>query len=264
MLHPACNNILCAVIQVAWQPIVERLEPLAHIRLESQARLYARARRVHGDPPPPPPTNGDTAVARGVTVPTEDLPFFVDSDAWALEHGRMVAGHAHPLSPDPHGIPESILHFVGYVPGPAERPMRIQCSTGGCQGFKIAAWGGVTVLNSRDARSDLPLFLGTAVQQFRELLGLAPAGDWVIIPPRRRGAGTGLAGGVASPPVTILSPESDGVALWEVDWLVRRRYVQLMHETGAAVIALMDLVRSRLIPLGVCITCEEPVRCRGR
>jgi len=222
---------------------VERLSPLAHIRLESQTRLYARARLVNMTAPRAP-------AAPGVTVPPKALPFFVDTDSWALEHGRMVAGHAHPLSADPHGIPESILHFVGYAPAPAERPMRIQCGRGECAGFKIADWGGVTLLNSRHVRSDVPLFLGTSMQQFRELLGLVPAADWVVDAARGGGVrgnrtrGEGSLrprGGLRA--VAVLSPGGDGVALWEVDCIMRARYLQLLRETSSAVTALLDLVR---------------------
>lgn len=233
------------VLQVAWGALVERLHPLAHIRLESQVRLYARARLVDVT---------SQRAALGVTVPPKALPFFVDTDAWSLEHGRMVAGHAHPLSADPHGIPESILHFVGYMPASEERPMRIQCSRGECAGFKIADWGGVTLLNSRHVQSDLPLFLGTSIQQFRELLGLAAAGNWVVAAPRgvagNRSQGRRshhVRGGLGA--VAVLSPEGDGVALWEVDWLMRHRYLQLLHETSSAVAALLDLVRSLPLPV---------------
>eukprot|EP00892_Ulva_mutabilis_P002005 jgi/Ulvmu1/11805/UM080_0016.1 len=220
-------------IEAAWGPLVQRLAPLADVRLESQARLFARARLV-SVPVPPAAADG---VSPGVTLPPEALPFFVDSDAWALEHGRMIAGHAHPLSPDPHGIPENVLHFVGYLPPAAERPMRVRCGAALCAGFQIAGWGGVTIMNADDYRRDVPLFLGTAMQQFREVLGLTPAGDWRVACDRAAGGE-----GVHLVRVAVLSPASDGVALWEVDGLLRRRYRQLLNETGAAVTALLDLV----------------------
>lgn len=216
---------------MAWGPAVRRLQPLADVRLESQARLYARARLLNT-------TAGAAHPTHGVTITPEALPFFVDTDAWSLEHGRMIAGHVHPLSSDSHGIPENILHFVGYLPPPGERPMRIQCGTGDCAGFKIAGWGGVTILNAEDHRRDLPLFLGTAMQQFRELLGLPPARDWDVVGAPRCGTDGGEGARVA-----VVSPEVNGVALWEVDVLMRQRYVQLLAETGAAVTALLDMVR---------------------
>lgn len=94
------------------------------------------------------------------------MPFFVESDSWALEAGRIVTGHTHPLAPNFHGIAEKLLHFVGYIPAAVEAPMHVDCGAraqegvpkDGCSGFVVAQWGGVVVLNS--ASSAITMLMG--------------------------------------------------------------------------------------------------------
>lgn len=123
---------------------------LLSLRVETQQRLFTRGRLL--DPDTARPLGG------GVRLSEATIPFFVDSDSWALESGRIVTGHTHPLAPDFHGIAEKLLHFVGYIPAADEEPMHVDCrndadsmSQGDCAGFVVAQWGGVVLMNSATA-----------------------------------------------------------------------------------------------------------------
>jgi hypothetical protein len=181
--------------QDIWRPIAERLSPLLSLRVETQQRLFAVGRRLH----PSPGDASNNARKEGVTLTATDIPFFVDADTWALESGRIVSGHVHPLSPESHGIPETLLHFVGYVPALSEQPMSVECSSpqsgGSCAGFTVERWGGVAILNNASYREDAEAmsmaadesattvskmhpariadYLGLAVQQFPSVEGPA-------------------------------------------------------------------------------------------
>lgn len=142
-------------MQGFWAPIAARLSPLLSLRIETQQRLHARGRLL--DPGTEPITV--RATEGGVRLSEAAIPFFVDSDSWALESGRIVTGHTHPLAHDFHGIAEKLLHFVGYVPAAVQQPMHVDCGTDavegvsseGCMGFVVAQWGGVVIMNSASA-----------------------------------------------------------------------------------------------------------------
>jgi hypothetical protein len=149
-------------MQRFWAPIAARLSPLLSMHIETQQRLHARGRLL--DPGTVRPAEG------GVRLSEAAIPFFVDSDSWALESGRIVTGHTHPLAPDFHGIAEKLLHFVGYVPSVDEQPMYVECGAvdgsggvvemqpqGGCMGFVVAQWGGVVIMNNATAAITTPV-----------------------------------------------------------------------------------------------------------
>jgi Phosphatidylinositol-glycan biosynthesis class S protein len=135
----------CVRLQGVWAPIAARLSPLLSLRIETQQRLHARGRLLD-------PSTVRSAMG-GVRLSETAIPFFVDSDSWALESGRIITGHTHPLAPDFHGIAEKLLHFVGYIPAADEQPMYVECGTGSvkdgeCMGFVVEQWGGVAIMNS--------------------------------------------------------------------------------------------------------------------
>lgn len=286
---------VCLAMQELWQPIANRLQPLLSLRTESQLRLFASARVP--DPQPAPvasakasassapaidssatdagnnsgsangadTTSSDVANRTHTLLSKADLPFFVDLDAWSLGFGRTGSGHVHPLSPDPHLIPETVLNFVAYVPARWRRPMTIAGSPPG-EGFITPGWGGVAILNDLHASADdaagaLPAaasaaFHGLALQQLRQLLGLPDR--WPVAAQlhtnanpaafrREHGAASAASAasdaGSLSAPVVLLPPGAAAVALWEVDALLRHRFRQLMRDTADAVVTLLDLVQ---------------------
>lgn len=190
------------------------------------------------------------AAETGTTLHAGDLAFFVDSSSWSLETGRTTAGHEHPLAPGAHLLPETLLHFVAYVPSIERQPMRIaptDAASGGSpsQAFLVRDWGGVVILNrlTRDSHNassagahggvpntSLAYFHGVAMQQLRALLGLpdANASAWPL-----------------SQHVQVESPGALVVTLWELDALMRRRYLQLVQEASDAAQTLIGLVRHK-------------------
>lgn len=241
-------------LQEVWHPLATRLEPLLSLRLESQLRLGAPA-RVLGTPNVPPPAAADAppeatlatseegapeataevggaaASDHGFTIAEEELPFFVDSDAWSLGFGRTGSGHANPLGPDPHLIPESVLQFVAYVPGRARQPLAISGDPPAA-GFVSPGWGGVTLVNAAaDGAGLLPAaaeaaFFGSALQQMRQLFDL----------PERPAAQRGR--------VAVTPPGAKLLADWELDVLLRGRLRALLADAAATTVTLLDLVRA--------------------
>lgn len=98
-------------------------------------------------------------------------------------------------------------------------------------------------------------FIGLGAQQFRDMLNLAPAenvflglercpfaadGGWSQHnhPESQDSRTSGCSGGVF-----VLSPGPDVVSLWELDWLIRNRFLQLISETDQSLRSLLQLVR---------------------
>ena len=172
-----------------------------------------------------------------------DLPFFVDLDAWSLTSGRTGAGHQHPLSRDPHLIPEQLLQFVAYVPATHRQPVAIQGShvhgSPGIRGFVMPSWGGVNIHNiaAQQPAGALPasameLHHGVALQQLRQLLHLPDRWPLATQPAAH-----------ASGPLHV-PPGKHVVALWELDAMMRQRFEHLVVETADAITTLLELVRT--------------------
>ena len=305
-------------MQALWAPLAQHLSPLLSLRAESQLRLYAPARV----PPPEPapheahhthPANSDAHAARasadsveaqagasaadqaatpgaGVapathTVLTEEhLPFFVDLDSWSLGFGRGGSGHVHPLSPDPHLIPEHVLHFVCYVPAEFRQPMAIAVNEQERLGFVTPGWGAVGIVNtqhhqgnssssskthSKDrcgglqalAQEAEAAYMGIAVQQFRQLLGLPDRASVSAQHQARTSAAASSQescnydsyyadadcaddGVSATAAAAIVPPGAQVVAAWEVDRMMRAQLPRLLRSTAQAVTGLLGLVRS--------------------
>ena len=104
-------------------------------------------------------------------------------------------------------------------------------------------------------RQSAEKFIGLAAQQFREMLNLGPAenvfvgreqcsfpaeGGWSrrTHPKSPDSRASECSGGVF-----VLSPGPDVVALWELDWLIRSRFSQLIRETDQSLRSLLQLVR---------------------
>jgi hypothetical protein len=158
-----------------------------------------------------------------------ELPFFVDLDAWSLGFGRSGSGHVHPLAPDPHLIPECLLNFVGYVPAIRRQPMGI-AGEPLALGFAMPGWGAVTLINQERPVTKLPdskmeAMFGSFVQHFRELLGLVDL-------EQQSGDGS----------VVTVPCGKEVLADWELDFLMRSRFRELIRETAGAVITLLELV----------------------
>jgi hypothetical protein len=244
-------------LQELWRPIASRLQSLLSLRVESQVRLFASARVSSPAQPPAPPSpphqppiaaTDDPVSSKDALppvlpspleptvprtlIPEADLPFFVDLDAWSLGHGRTGSGHMHPLAEHAHLIPENLLHFVGYAPAKWRHPMAI-AGEPASTGFVIPGWGAVAILNVEQAALGgvLPpeseaAFFGLVLQQFRTLLGLP--GGWPLMQ-----HGT----------ISAVPAGDQLLTLWELDSLVRQRYVQLLEETARTTVTLLDLVR---------------------
>jgi Phosphatidylinositol-glycan biosynthesis class S protein len=233
-LHSTAQT--CRWCPQAWDALAERLSPLLSLRTESNVRLHAAARV--------PDTLAD---APGTELAEDALAFFIDFDSWGLDVGRTTAGHEHALAPGAHLIPEALLHFVAYVPQRVRQPMRITgphtAGSDGARAFVTRDWGGVIILDESVDRQDadlhstpgsvsqhgMAIFHGVAMQQFRSLLGLPAANtsDWRL---------TGN--------LLVESPGAQAVTLWELDALLRQRYLQLMHDTADAAQTLVHLVRA--------------------
>jgi hypothetical protein len=158
------------------------------------------------------------------------LPFFVDLDAWSLDYGRSGSGHVHLLAPDPHLIPENVLNFVAYVPAIARQPLGISGEPP-AMGFVMPGWGAVAFINQGHRsvmlpERDMAAYFGIFVHHFRELFSLP-----------------GLNHMSQNSSVMLLPPGKDILADWELDFLMRCRFRQLIQDTASATITLIDLVR---------------------
>jgi Phosphatidylinositol-glycan biosynthesis class S protein len=246
-------------MQDIWEPLAQRLQAVLSLRFESQLRLFAPARVPNPTPMPHCAASADSAPqavqdAMGnaggpaedsgagerqqstrTVLAQEDLPFFVELDAWSLGFGRTRSGHVRPLAPDPHLIPENVLNFVAYVPARWRQPMTIATAAGGREllGFCTPGWGAVGLINAGTAAAGaVPVeaqanYMGLALQQLRQLIGLP---DCLPLAEQRDIA------------TTIVPPGQQAVALWEVDSLLRLRYAELASDTAEAVVKLLGLV----------------------
>ena len=244
-IEPTC-------LQEVLGPLASRLQPLLSLRSESQVRLYAPGRLRGGGRRTREATEptieqraaaveqpSSEAVSRDVnqtgrfTLLREDeLPFFADLDGWSLGFGRSGSGHVHPLSPDPHLIPERLLHFVAYVPSLRRQPMLI-AGEPPSSGYVMPGWGAVGLVNplqpaSQLAQKDLASYFGLFAHQFRELVGLAEREPHFEL-------------SVHAP--AYLPPGKQVVADWEIDGLMAMRFEHLIRDTARAVVTLLDLVR---------------------
>ncbi|GMH30940.1 hypothetical protein Nepgr_032783 [Nepenthes gracilis] len=190
-----------SVDETLLAPVIEALEPIADISVESQI-LYHTPKSFF--------SYWDDK--RGSYIfNTKDLPFFVNSNEWHLDTSVAAGGRS------------KILHIVIYIPSAKECPLLLQLPNGEISmtnGFISPMWGGVIVWNSsncprtsgskhpirhtipfEDLKKVIEVFLG----QLRQLFGLQSNGVYVG----------------ASDRVNLLASER-GFTEWELDVLSRQ------------------------------------------
>ncbi|KAK7293142.1 hypothetical protein RJT34_16003 [Clitoria ternatea] len=150
------------------QPVIEALQPIANIIVESQVLYHAPMSSFsYWD---------DKLDSHIFTI--EDLPFFVNSNEWHLDTSVAAGGRS------------KVLQLVVYIPSAKECPLRLELPSGEISktnGFISPMWGGVVVWNpescikdfeSKDpvrhviSPQDLQKMFEVLMGQLRQLLGL--------------------------------------------------------------------------------------------
>ncbi|KAH7576373.1 hypothetical protein JRO89_XS01G0046900 [Xanthoceras sorbifolium] len=204
-------------------PIIEVLEPIANISVESQVLYHTpKSSFSYWD------ENQNSYIFN-----TKDLPFFANSNEWHLDTSTAAGGQS------------KILQFVVYIPTAKECPLRLQLPNGEISktnGFISPMWGGVIVLNPRSCLKDLEskqpqrhtmspedlqevfeVFMG----QFRQIFGLKSDNSYV-----------GESG------TFHLLPSERGFTEWELDVLSRQHTCFNLHSCATTLGSLSRLVQS--------------------
>ncbi|KAL5798728.1 hypothetical protein ACOSQ2_003548 [Xanthoceras sorbifolium] len=204
-------------------PIIEVLEPIANISVESQVLYHTpKSSFSYWD-----------EKQNSYIFNTKDLPFFANSNEWHLDTSTAAGGQS------------KILQFVVYIPSAKECPLRLQLPNGEISktnGFISPMWGGVIVLNPRSCLKDLEskqpqrhtmspedlqevfeVFMG----QFRQIFGLKSDNSYV-----------GESG------TFHLLPSERGFTEWELDVLSRQHTCFNLHSCATTLGSLSRLVQS--------------------
>ncbi|KDP26366.1 hypothetical protein JCGZ_17524 [Jatropha curcas] len=209
--------------EILLAPVIEALEPLANISVESQV-LYHTPKSSF--------SSWDEKLGSYI-FSVKDLPFFVNSNEWHLDTSIAAGGRS------------KILQFVVYVPSAKECPLLLQLPTGkisATNSFISPMWGGVMVWDPptclKDSESKLPgrhiistedlekifeVFMG----QFRQLFGLKSGSIFV-----------GAHGSC-----NLLASER-GFTEWELDVLLRQHTCFNLHSSATTLGSLSRLVQS--------------------
>jgi len=247
----------------ALQPTLDMLLPLGTIEVESQVLQYT-SMKVKGE---------WSAKENAYLMGSDELPFFVDLE-WNLEQDRMVlSGEAE--GNQSHSLHENnVLHLVVFIPPIDQRPLLIkQLSTGAVlpfSAFTVKSWGGVILyspeqgccaddLDSADkvCGSGVPRvlseeqstrFLGIMVTLLRVALGLQDVPSSPI---------------PSALPVDVVHEDSNGIASWEVDMLLRSQLSRNVYAAASTLSSLAVTVQNLPnldIPDEVSIHVEEALR----
>lgn len=221
------------------EPMLESLSPVAELSVESQVLYYT-------------PKAADSPwnpLTQSYEIPVSNWPYFVNANEWNLDTSLGSSGRS------------KILHFVVYIPGKSESPLRLRLSSGRLSptnAFTSFGWGGVLIYNpdrwgddeernskERERRQeaengerssfkhrkfsaeDLKFSMQTVVAQVRTLFGLS-----------------GNIGSTQKSIVEVLPAVSTGFAEWEVDNLLRKRVVEDYEAASATLDSLSKLVKS--------------------
>ncbi|KAG0591319.1 hypothetical protein KC19_1G166500 [Ceratodon purpureus] len=204
------------------QPLIEVMEPVARLSIESQVLYYTpKAVSSHWD-----------EALKAHLVPFKQLPFFVNSNEWHLDTSSAATGRS------------KLLNFAIYVPAANECPLHMQLSSGRISptnGFTSPGWGGVIVHNLPGCENLLPNksenyrltskelepLVGVIVSQIRALFGLPPT----FVKNSKAG--------IYGVPAAVT-----GIADWEVDVLLRRRATMDINASASTLLSLSRLVSS--------------------
>ncbi|KAL3616330.1 hypothetical protein CASFOL_039720 [Castilleja foliolosa] len=203
-------------------PIIEALNPLADIRVESQV-LYHTPKSSF--------SYWDEKLG-GYVFTTNDLPFFVNSNEWHLDTSVAAGGRS------------KILHFVVYVPSATECPLLLQLPNGEISttnGFISPMWGSVVVWSPsacfKDSNigsirhtispEDLTKIFEVFISQLRQLFGLKSKGLFAD----------------ASGSLRLLTSDR-GFTEWELDVLSRQHTCFNLLQCATTLGSLSRLVQS--------------------
>ncbi|CAL0302784.1 unnamed protein product [Lupinus luteus] len=205
------------------QPVVEALQPIANITVESQV-LYHTPKSSF--------SYWDDEHESHI-FSTNDLPFFVNSNEWHLDTSVAAGGRS------------KVLQLVVYIPSAKECPLQLELPNGDLSktnGFISPMWGGVVVWNPQSCKKDLeskdpvrhvisPQDLQKLFEilmgQLRQLLGLKSDNLYV-----------GQSG------TFILLGSERGFTEWELDVLSRKHICFNLLSTSTTLGSLSRLVQS--------------------
>ncbi|XP_019450086.1 PREDICTED: GPI transamidase component PIG-S [Lupinus angustifolius] len=205
------------------QPVVEALQPIANITVESQVLYHTpKSSFSYWDD-----EHGSHIFS------TKDLPFFVNSNEWHLDTSVAAGGRS------------KVLQLVVYIPSAKECPLQMELPNGDLSktnGFISPMWGGVVVWNPHSCKKDLeskdpvrhvisPQDLQKLFEilmgQLRQLLGLKSDNLYV-----------GQSG------TTILLGSERGFTEWELDVLSRKHICFNLLSCATTLGSLSRLVQS--------------------
>ncbi|KAH7517572.1 hypothetical protein FEM48_Zijuj09G0079100 [Ziziphus jujuba var. spinosa] len=204
-------------------PVIEALEPIANITVESQV-LYHTPKSSF--------SYWDDKLGSYI-FSTKDLPFFVNSNEWHLDTSIAAGGRS------------KILHFVVYIPSSKECPLLLRLPDGEISktnGFISPKWGGIIVWNPKGcgknsgiehpfrhtiSHQDLQKVFEVFTGQFRQLFGLKS--DNVYI---------------GSSGTSSLLASERGFTVWELDVLSRQHTCSSLHSCATTLGSLSRLVQS--------------------
>ncbi|XP_028765255.1 GPI transamidase component PIG-S isoform X2 [Neltuma alba] len=209
--------------EVLVHPVIEALQPIANVTVESQVLYYTPKSSLsfwddrHGSH----------------IFSTKDLPFFVNSNEWHLDTSAAAGGRS------------KILQFVVYIPSAKECPLQLILPNGErseTNGFISPMWGGVVVWNPKScvknsdtkdivrnmiSPQDLQKVFEVVLGQLRQLFGLKSTNLYV-----------GLSG------TSILLGSERGFTEWELDVLSRHHTCFNLQTCATTLGSLSRLVQS--------------------
>lgn len=212
-----------AIDETLLAPVIEALEPVANISVESQVLYHTpKSSFSYWD---------DKRESYIFSI--KDLPFFVNSNEWHLDTSIAAGGRS------------KILQFVVYIASARECPLLLQLPNGDISktnGFISPMWGGITVWNpkgclkdseSQDplkrtiSQKDLQKVFEVVMGQLRQLFGLKS--DHMYI---------GASG------TSSLLPSERGFTEWELDVLSRQHTCFNLRSCSTTLGSLSRLVQS--------------------
>eukprot|EP00193_Tetraselmis_chui_P018562 CAMPEP_0177792754 /NCGR_PEP_ID=MMETSP0491_2-20121128/24696_1 /TAXON_ID=63592 /ORGANISM="Tetraselmis chuii, Strain PLY429" /LENGTH=549 /DNA_ID=CAMNT_0019315195 /DNA_START=258 /DNA_END=1907 /DNA_ORIENTATION=+ len=231
----------------ALQPTLDMLLPLGTIEVESQVLQYT-SMKVKGE---------WSAKENAYLMGSDELPFFVDLE-WNLEQDRMVlSGEAE--GNQSHSLHENnVLHLVVFIPPIDQRPLLIkQLSTGAVlpfSAFTVKSWGGVILYSPEQ---------GCCADDLDSADKVCGSGV-----PRVLSEEIGIQDVPSSPipsalPVDVVHEDSNGIASWEVDMLLRSQLSRNVYAAASTLSSLAVTVQNLPnldIPDEVSIHVEEALR----